>query len=165
MELFFLLIFLSVPLIIIGYVIINARHYGWFSFIGIIVIATIGMTVVVPIIDEFFSGTNGNASGNISKMLDDISSSDAMKNFFTVVPVIIIGFVAIFLVWLGFKALVRFTDGLDKKKDKRIYSEGKEKQREASKYIDIKVKSMKVDGMKQKEKNKEVVTSGWSEKK
>jgi len=157
MDTLLTMIFLSVPLIIICYVIFNARQFSWMSYILILVVTMISIAVFIPMMNVMVSDTN--TSGNISKTFDDIASSEAMNGFLTLVfPMILLIGATAFILWL--------VSGLFKKFSSLEYiRERDEKKKRMTKPTLLNISMKKIPNDKQKDKSKEVITSGWSNKK
>lgn len=151
METFLYIIFLTLPLIILLYVSMTASRYTWTSFITIMVVVVIGVAVVIPIFNSL-TEVNNTTGENISKTWDDMTNNKATQQIISLLPIVVVVSLAMFFLYVIGTAISHYEPKEKKEKKKK------------PKYIEVDAQPVrfKIDD---KQKDKEVVTSGWGEKK
>ena len=154
MDTFLYIIFLTLPLIILLYVSMTAGRYTWTSFISIMVVAVIGVAVVIPILNSL-TPVNNTTGENISKTWDEMMDNKATQQIVSLLPIVaFIGAIMFFLYVIG-TAISHYEPREKKEKKKK------------PKYIEVDAQPVhfKIDDKQKQQKDKEVVTSGWGDKK
>lgn len=129
----------------------TASRYTWTSFITIMVVVVIGVAVVIPIFNSL-TEVNNTTGENISKTWDDMTNNKATQQIISLLPIVVVVSLAMFFLYVIGTAISHYEPKEKKEKKKK------------PKYIEVDAQPVrfKIDD---KQKDKEVVTSGWGEKK
>ena len=174
-----LLFFVLFPLLLLFYLIIEARRFSWMSYITIMVIMVISIAVVFPAITSVMDNSSGNSSGNLSELVkswDGFASGFPTETMWLVLKVVVIVFAVVFVVWLCYTLMRSIIEEKDRSErrartartaiDIDRYIESKKKDDiDWEKYSMVTIKRKSVDGAGEqivKKDKKELIVSGWS---